>query len=65
LNAIEKSGLKNSPHGCRVIVMDNHYSSPTLFVTLLQHYDVAAIGTVRKNRKGLDKDLLTLAKGAE
>jgi hypothetical protein len=65
LNAVEKTGLKNSPTGCRVIIMDNRYSSPLLFVTLLRHYGIAAIGTVRKNRKGLGKELLTMLKSAE
>jgi hypothetical protein len=62
---LKKIGLKNSPDGCRVIVMDNRYSSSILFVTLLRHYGIAAIGTVRKNRKGLDKDMLIMTKRAE
>jgi len=65
LNAVEKTGLKNSLSGCRVIVMDNRYTSPLLFVALLRHYGIAAIGTVRKNRKGLGKELLTMLKSAE
>ena len=65
LNAVERSGLKKSPDGYRILVADNRYMSPTLAVTLREHYHIAAIGTVRKNRKGIDKEIVTMTKREE
>ena len=39
--------------------------SPTLAVTLREHYHIAEIGTVRKKRKGIDKEIVTMTKREE
>jgi hypothetical protein len=48
----------------RIIFMDNWYSSPVLYKTLLDH-NTYAVGTVRKNRKFMSKELCStkLCKG--
>ncbi|CAC5411227.1 unnamed protein product [Mytilus coruscus] len=40
------------------IYMDNYFTSPTLFTDLFQHYNTAACGTVRLNRRELPKDIM-------
>ena len=65
LNAAEKSDLKNSPDGHRVITMDNRYTAPSLFVTLLFIFRIGAIGTCRAKRKGWDPDQFTMTKNME
>ena len=62
LNTVEKAGFRKSQDGYQVVVMDNQYISPTLLVTLLDHYHIGAIGTIQSNRISLDKDYMTLSK---
>ncbi|CAC5395945.1 unnamed protein product [Mytilus coruscus] len=41
------------------VYMDNYFSSPALFTSLFENFDTGACGTVRHNRRGLPKDLMT------
>ncbi|CAC5389166.1 unnamed protein product [Mytilus coruscus] len=41
------------------VYMDNYFSSPALFTSLFENFDTGAFGTVRHNRRGLPKDLMT------
>ncbi|CAG2241919.1 unnamed protein product [Mytilus edulis] len=38
--------------------MDNYFTSPTLFTDLFEHFNTAACGTVRINRRELPKDIM-------
>lgn len=51
VNAIVTSGHATNPNGMREIYMDNHYSSPKLFVFLYENYQILACGTIRLNCK--------------
>jgi len=40
------------------IYMDNFFTSPDLFTDLFENFDTRACGTVRRNRRGLPKDIM-------
>ncbi|CAC5426825.1 unnamed protein product [Mytilus coruscus] len=54
-SCVEGAGLVD--HGYH-IYMDNFFTSPALFVDLFHNFNTGACGTVRKNRKGLPKELM-------
>ena len=56
---------KKSPDGYRIILMDKLYTSPTLLANILFHYNMGVIGTVRKNRKRIYKEVVTMKKNEE
>jgi hypothetical protein len=47
------------------VTMDNQYSAPNLFVYLQECLNIGAVGTVRMNRKGMDKEIFNMKEGDE
>ena len=61
-NAIICSGINNDPCGHREVFTDNRYSSIELAIWLRENCKILTAGTIRKNRKGMDKDQFTMTK---
>jgi Transposase IS4 len=59
MNAIMR-GIGEEPRGARHLALDNRYQCPELVALLLTKCNVYSTGTVRKNRKGWDKELMNL-----
>jgi hypothetical protein len=64
VNTVLSSGLPNDPDGMREIYMDNHCSSPSLFVLLREKYQILACGSIRSSRKGWDAEVMCMSKSA-
>jgi Transposase IS4 len=59
MNAVMSSlGIETA--GARHLALDNRYQCPELAALLLTKCNVYSTGTVRKNRKGWDKDNMDL-----
>ena len=54
VNAFLSCGLANDKDGMSKLYMENHYSSPLLFVLLQEKYSMLACDTICSNRKGWD-----------
>ncbi|CAG2228199.1 unnamed protein product [Mytilus edulis] len=54
-NCIEKANIIGQGYH---VYMDNYFTSPALFTDLFQHFNTAACGTVRINRRELPKDIM-------
>ena len=61
-NAIICSDVKNDPCGHREVYTDNRYSSIELAIWLRENCKVLTAGTIRKNRKGMDKEQFSMSK---
>ena len=61
-NAVICSLVSNDPMGYREIFTDNRYSSIELAVFLRSRCQVLTAGTIRKNRKGMNKDIMNMSK---
>ena len=55
-DAIIHSMVSNDSMGHREVFTDNRYSSIELAIFLRERCKVLTSGTIRKNRKGMDKD---------
>ena len=62
VQAIVDSKLDNDTSRYRVRAMDNRYTAIPLFIDLRNNHKILAVGTIRKNRKYWDKDLMDLSK---
>jgi Transposase IS4 len=62
LNAVLSTDMHNEVHGARHIAMDNRYQSPQLAFVLRQKFKILSTGTCRKNRKGWDREQMSLDK---
>ena len=62
INFVIDSRIANDSRGARILACDNRYTSLPLFVDLRDKYDVFAVGTIRKNRKGWDQEVMNLFK---
>ena len=65
VNGIIQSKLNNDTSGYRICAMDNRYTAIPLFLDLRNNHNILAVGTIRKNRKGWDKDLMDLSKKSD
>ena len=66
LNAVYKTGLDTaSPLGYRHLSLDNRYQCPELAAILRDYCHIYSTGTLRKNRKGWDKELMNMMKTGE
>lgn len=65
LNSIVDSQLSNDSLGARILACDNRYTAFPLFMDLRQNHDVYCVGTIRKNRKGWDQEIMNLQKSSE
>ena len=61
-NAIICSDVKNDPCGHREVYTDNRYSSIELAIWLQENCQVLTAGTIRRNRKGMDKEMFNMSK---
>jgi Transposase IS4 len=62
LNAVLATDMHREVNGARHIALDNRYQCPELALVLRQKFKIYSTGTCRKNRKGWDKDQMTLEK---
>jgi len=63
LNSTHKTGLDiPSPLGYRHRACDNRHQCPELAAVLRDHCKIYSTGTLRKNRKGWDKDMMKMTK---
>ena len=61
-NALIGSMITNDPNGYRAVFSDNRYSSFELAVYMREKFKILTAGTIRKNRKGFDKNLFNMDK---
>ena len=52
--------VSNDPFGYCEVFTDNRYSSIELAVFLRERCNILTAGTIRKNRKGMDKELFEM-----
>ena len=57
-NALIAAKVTNDPRGYRAVFTDNRYSSIELAIYIREKFKILTAGTIRKNRKGFNKDLL-------
>jgi hypothetical protein len=62
VNAVMSCGLANDTDGMRELYIDNHYSSPSLFVLIQEKYNKLACDAICSNRKGWDLKVMNLSK---
>ena len=62
-NALLMARVTNDPRGYRAVFTDNRYSSIELAIYLREKFKILTAGTIRKNRKGFDKDLFAMTVG--
>ena len=62
VNALMSCGVTNDPCGYREVYMDNRYASLHLGLYLREKCKILMCGTLRKNRKGFDKELFDMSK---
>ena len=65
INSIIDSELSNDSLGARILACDNRYTAFPLFMDLRNNHDIYAVGTIRKNRKGWDEEIMNLKKSSE
>ena len=59
-NALIAAKVTNDPRGYRAVFTDNRYSSIELAIYIREKFKILTAGTIRKNRKGFNKDLFTM-----
>ena len=64
MNAVIDSGISNDPVGPRILACDNRYTAFYLFMDLRQIHNIFCVGTIRKNRRGWNSDVMNLPKSS-
>ena len=59
-NALISAMVTNDPNGYRAVFSDNRYLSFELSVYMREKLKILTAGTIRKNRKGFDKELFNM-----